>query len=56
LLVVILGLIAGCQSAQVLGEMADSVFNAADRSTERCASRSAAILCGKDPYFRPIPA
>jgi hypothetical protein len=22
----------------------------------RCASRSAAILCGKDPYFRPIPA
>ena len=38
-LVVILGLIAGCQSAQLLGEMADLVSDAADRSTAR------AILC-----------
>jgi hypothetical protein len=39
LLLVVMGLIAGCQSTQVLGEMADSVSNAADRGTER------AILC-----------
>jgi hypothetical protein len=39
LLIVIMGLMAGCQSTQVLGEMADSVSNAADQSAER------AILC-----------
>jgi hypothetical protein len=39
LLLVITGLIAGCQSTQVLGEMADSISVAVDQSTERV------ILC-----------